>query len=118
MFPSESVGLVSPTSKKFAKKLSLDCGVTLNNFDLCFETYGNLNARKDNGVLICHALSGDHHAAGYHTAHDQKPGWWENYIGPGKPIDTNKFYVVCPNNLGGCGGSTGPLSVDPNSGFR
>ena len=118
IFPSDSVGLVSPRNKTFEKTLPLDCGVTLKGFDLCFETYGTLNVNKDNGVLICHALSGDHHAAGYHTERDQKPGWWDNYVGPGKPIDTNRFYVVCPNNLGGCGGSSGPLSLDPNTGIR
>ena len=82
---------------------------------MVYETYGTLNDKKDNAILICHALSGDHHAAGYHSELDQKPGWWENCIGPNKPIDTNKFFVVSSNNLGGCGGSTGPTSPNPNS---
>ena len=73
-------------------------------------------AARDNAVLICHALSGDHHAAGYHGADDRRPGWWDNLIGPGKPLDTRRFFVVCPNNLGGCAGSTGPLSLDSRTG--
>jgi homoserine O-acetyltransferase len=81
-----------------------------------FETYGTLNAARDNAVLICHALSGDHHAAGYHADTPHKPGWWDNCIGPGKPVDTNRFFVVSPNNLGGCAGSTGPLSLNPATG--
>jgi len=75
-----------------------------------------LNEEKNNAILICHALSGHHHAAGYHSPADWKPGWWENYIGPGKPIDTLDFFVVCPNNLGGCHGSTGPSSINPETG--
>jgi homoserine O-acetyltransferase len=75
-----------------------------------------LNAARSNAILICHALSGDHHAAGYHSETDAKPGWWDNCIGPGKPIDTNKFFVVCLNNLGGCAGSTGPTSMNPETG--
>jgi len=79
------------------------------------EAYGKLNADKSNAVLICHALSGDHHAAGLHSANDQKPGWWDACIGPGKAIDTNLFYVVSLNNLGGCAGSTGPTSINPET---
>ena len=88
----------------------------LPGFELVYETYGELNAARSNAVLICHALSGDHHAAGYHAPDDAKPGWWDACIGPGKPIDTRRFFVVVPNNLGGCNGSTGPLSVDPANG--
>ncbi|MCB1746273.1 MAG: homoserine O-acetyltransferase [Gammaproteobacteria bacterium] len=117
-FPPDSVGLVTPQTVHFAAPLRLDSGHTLESYDLCFETYGTLNAARDNAVLICHALSGDHHAAGYHHEDDRKPGWWDNCIGPGKPLDTERFFVVCPNNLGGCGGSTGPLSVRPGSGKR
>lgn len=114
-FAADSVGLVVPQSHHFDMPLALDCGVTLDSYDLCYETYGSLNAAKDNAVLICHALSGDHHAAGFHAPEERKPGWWDNCIGPGKPVDTDRFFVVCPNNLGGCGGSTGPLSLKPGS---
>ncbi|MSR15488.1 MAG: homoserine O-acetyltransferase [Gammaproteobacteria bacterium] len=113
---SDSVGIVIPQTQEFTAPLTLDCGVVLKSFSLVYETYGRLNAARDNAVLICHALSGDHHAAGFHSIDDPKPGWWDNCIGPGKPIDTNRFFVVCPNNLGGCGGSTGPLSINPASG--
>ena len=108
--PADSVGLVSPKILRFDEPLQLDCGATLAEYDLIFETYGTLNAARSNTVLICHALSGDHHAAGYHSPADEKPGWWDNCIGPGKPIDTNKYFVVSSNNLGGCAGSTGPLT--------
>lgn len=118
LFPSDSVGLVAPRTLHFAEPLTLESGAVLASYDLCFETYGELNAARDNAVLICHALSGDHHAAGYHKVEDRKPGWWDNLIGPGKPLDTNRFFVVCPNNLGGCGGSTGPLSVKPGTAKR
>jgi len=112
-FPSDSVGLVEPQAIHFSEPLELTCGRTLSEFDLMVETYGDLNADKSNAVLICHALSGDHHAAGYHSHHDKTPGWWNNYIGPGKAIDTNRFFVVSLNNLGGCHGSTGPSSINP-----
>src|SRR3546814_19753296 len=80
------------------------------------ETYGTLNAERSNAILICHALSGDHHAAGVHDADDRKSGWWDNCIGPGKPIDTHRFHVVALNNLGGCRGSPGPSSIDERHG--
>ena len=115
-FPSDSVGVVIPQRLTFDQPLVLDSGATLERYELVFETYGELNAARDNAVLICHALSGDHHAAGYHTADDRRPGWWDNLIGPGKPLDTRRFFVVCPNNLGGCAGSTGPLSLDARTG--
>jgi homoserine O-acetyltransferase len=115
---TDSVGLVSPQTHHFNQPLALDCGVTLPRYDICFETYGELNAARDNAVLVCHALTGDHHAAGYHNADDRKPGWWDSCIGPGKPLDTERFFVVSPNNLGGCGGSTGPLSVKPDTDSR
>ena len=111
--PADSVGLVTPQTIQFNEPLLLSCGKTLDNYQLIYETYGQLNASKSNAVLICHALSGHHHAAGYHTLEDRKPGWWDAYIGPGKPIDTNKFFVVALNNLGGCHGSTGPTSINP-----
>ena len=115
-FPSDSVGLVRAEVARFNDALALDCGHPLDAYELVYETYGTLNAARDNAVLICHALSGDHHAAGYHAEDEQKAGWWDNCIGPGKPVDTNRFFVISPNNLGGCGGSTGPLSVNPATG--
>ncbi len=114
--PPDSVGLVTPQKMVFDEPLALDCGRTLPAYELVYETYGELNAERSNAVLICHALSGDHHAAGYHSMADRKPGWWETCIGPGKPIDTNHFHVVCLNNLGGCRGSTGPMSINPETG--
>jgi len=114
--PADNVGLVSPKSQRFNETLALDSGALLDTYELRYETYGELNAARDNAVLVCHALSGDHHAAGFHDPGDAKPGWWDNCIGPGKPLDTNRFFVVCPNNLGGCGGSTGPLSIRPETG--
>jgi len=114
--PADSVGLVSPQLMHFDTPLELACGRTLDSYDLMVETYGTLNADASNAVLICHALSGDHHAAGYHSMDDKKPGWWDNYIGPGKPIDTNRFFVVSLNNIGGCNGSTGPRSINPETG--
>ena len=114
--PADSVGLVTPQKLTFDEPLALDCGRTLPSYELVYETYGELNAERSNAVLICHALSGDHHAAGYHRLEDRKPGWWETCIGPGKPIDTNHFHVVCLNNLGGCKGSTGPMSINPETG--
>lgn len=113
--PENSVGIVSPEVHHFDEALLLDCGKTLEQYDLIVETYGELNADKSNAVLICHALSGDQHAAGYNSMEDRKPGWWESAIGPGKAIDTNKFFVVCLNNLGGCKGSTGPVSKMPGT---
>ena len=93
-------------------------GKTLNDFSLIYETYGRLNSEKSNAILICHALSGDHHAAGYYSDEDKKPGWWDSCIGPGKPFDTNKFFIVSLNNLGGCKGSTGPNSINKETGLE
>ena len=115
-FPQDSVGLVSPQVFRFSEPLALACGRSLAEYELVVETYGELNAARSNAVLICHALSGHHHAAGYHSPDDRKPGWWDSCIGPGKPIDTNKFFVVSLNNLGGCNGSTGPSSANPATG--
>jgi len=97
----------------FSEPLALACGRSLGDYELVYETYGELNAARSNAVLICHALSGHHHAAGYHSPEDRKPGWWDSCIGPGKPIDTRRFFVVALNNLGGCNGSTGPSSLNP-----
>ena len=112
----QSVGLVSPQTAHFDTPLSLACGRTLTTYDLVYETYGELNSNKSNAVLICHALSGHHHAAGIHSEGDKRPGWWDECIGPGKPIDTNRFFVVSLNNLGGCHGSTGPASINRDTG--
>ncbi|MFJ4395281.1 homoserine O-acetyltransferase [Pseudomonas sp. NPDC089396] len=116
VLPEDSVGLVTPQIARFEEPLALACGRSLTSYELVYETYGSLNASASNAVLICHALSGHHHAAGYHATTDRKPGWWDSCIGPGKPIDTNRFFVVSLNNLGGCNGSTGPSSVNPATG--
>jgi homoserine O-acetyltransferase len=113
---SHSVGVVTPEVARFDQPLMLACGRELPFYELVYETYGELNPARDNGVLICHALSGHHHAAGYHSEEQRKPGWWDECIGPGKPIDTNRFFVVSLNNLGGCHGSTGPTSINPDTG--
>ncbi|MCY4420756.1 MAG: homoserine O-acetyltransferase [Gammaproteobacteria bacterium] len=114
--PVNSVGLVESQFITIKRSLDLDCGRTLPEFTLAYETYGKLNPERSNALLICHALSGDQHAAGYHSTEDRKPGWWDNCIGPGKPFDTDRFFVVAPNNLGGCKGSSGPASVNPETG--
>ena len=115
-FPADSVGLVTPQRQVFSEPLELACGRSLTQYELVYETYGQLNASRSNAVLICHALSGHHHAAGFHSEDERKPGWWDACIGPGKAIDTNRFFVVSLNNLGGCHGSTGPSSIDPKTG--
>lgn len=114
--PPDSVGLVEPSHARFNTATTLECGRSLSGYDLVYEAYGKLNADRSNAVLVCHALSGTHHAAGYNSLSDRKPGWWEVCIGPGKPIDTNRFFVICCNNLGGCHGSTGPTSTNPATG--
>ncbi len=111
-----SVGIVEPQIARFEEPLRLVCGRELPAYELVYETYGELNESRSNAVLVCHALSGHHHAAGYHSEDDRKPGWWDECIGPGKPLDTNRFFVVSLNNLGGCHGSTGPKSINPQTG--
>ena len=111
-----SVGLIEPQVHHFDTPLELECGRTLPTYDLVYETYGTLNSDASNAVLICHALSGHHHAAGYHRPDDKRPGWWDTCIGPCKVIDTNRVFVVSLNNLGGCHGSTGPASLNPETG--
>jgi len=113
--PTDSIGYVIPQAIDFTAPLALACGRTLDAYRLMIETYGTLNADASNAILICHALSGHHHAAGFHEG-DSKPGWWNSAIGPGKAIDTNKFFVVSLNNLGGCHGSSGPNQIDPATG--
>lgn len=113
--PQDSIGLVKSSIFHFDQPLALDCGEILDSYELVYETYGELNESRDNAVLVCHALSGTHHLAGYYSMEDRKPGWWESLVGPGKVIDTDHFYVVGVNNLGGCNGSTGPISINPKT---
>jgi homoserine O-acetyltransferase/O-succinyltransferase len=115
MSENSSIGIVAPQIAHFNEPLKLKSGQVLPQFNLIYETYGELNADKSNAVLICHALSGHHHVAGKHSEKDKNPGWWDNLIGPGKPLDTNKFFVIGLNNLGGCHGSSGPLSTNPDT---
>lgn len=96
--------------------LTLECGRTLGPVRVAYETYGRLNAERDNAILICHALSGDAHAAGFHAPEESRPGWWDSMIGPGKAFDTEKYFVICSNVLGGCKGTTGPRDVDSETG--
>lgn len=111
-----SVGDVTPQRAHFDAPLALRSGATLENYDLVYETYGTLNADRSNAVLVCHALSGSHHVAGTYAGQPKSAGWWDNVVGPGRPLDTERFFVVGVNNLGGCHGSTGPSSVNPASG--
>ena len=113
---ASSLGVIKPEHAHFSDALYLESGEVLDEFELVYETYGALQPDGNNAVLICHALSGNHHAAGFHSETDTKPGWWDTVIGPGKPIDTNRFFVVCPNNIGGCNGSTGPASISKTTG--
>lgn len=112
---TNSVGIVRPYAVDFDQSIVLESGQVLAGFRLMVETYGTLNTDKSNAILICHALSGSHHAAGYHSENDKKAGWWDNFIGPNKAIDTNRFFVVCLNNIGSCYGSTGPTSINPET---
>jgi len=116
MQDSSSVGIVAPQTARFSEPLALKSGAVLPQYELVFETYGTLNADKSNAVLICHALSGTHHVAGKYSDDDKYPGWWDNMIGPGKPLDTNRYFVIGVNNLAGCHGSTGPASINPATG--
>lgn len=113
--PEDSVGLVTPQCIEFEQPLQLSCGLILERYQLMVETYGELNEQKSNAILVCHALSGNHHVAGFNSMEDDKPGWWDIAIGPGKPIDTNKFFVIGLNNLGGCHGSSGPEQLNPET---
>ncbi len=108
-----SVGVVTPQTLNFAEPLSLQSGASIANYNLVVETYGQLNAAKDNAVLICHALNASHHVAGVSATDPENVGWWDNMVGPGKPVDTNHFFVIGVNNLGSCFGSTGPMSINP-----
>jgi len=111
-----TLGIVTPQRARFSAPLPLRCGRTLADYELAYETYGTLNAARSNAVLVCHALNASHHVAGVYADDPANVGWWDNMIGPGKPLDTNRFFVVGVNNLGGCHGSTGPLSVNSATG--
>ena len=113
---ASSVGIVSAREAHFEVPLRLSSGAVLPRYQLVYETYGTLNERKDNAILVCHALSGSHHVAGQYAGDPRSVGWWENMVGPGKPVDTDRFFVIGVNNLGGCHGSTGPASVNPATG--
>jgi homoserine O-acetyltransferase len=108
--------IASPQTQSFAEPLALQSGASLRDYQLTFETYGTLNADRSNAVLICHALNASHHVAGVYAGQDKSEGWWDNMIGPGKPVDTNRFFVIGVNNLGSCFGSTGPMHTNPESG--
>ena len=111
-----SVGAVAPRRMRFTLPLALKSGATLDAYHLVFETYGRLNAARSNAVLVCHALNASHHVAGHYADDPGNIGWWDNMIGPGKPLDTERFFVVGINNLGGCFGSTGPAALNPRTG--
>ena len=113
----KNIGIVETQYYTFANPpelLELESGEKLGPITLAYETYGQLNSEKTNGILICHALTGDAHAAGFHKG-DKNPGWWDNMIGPGKAFDTNKYFVICSNIIGGCRGSTGPSSINSDN---
>jgi homoserine O-acetyltransferase len=111
-----SVGLVTSQRARFDEPLRLKSGAVLDGYDLVYETYGTLNAQASNAVLVCHALNATHHGAGRYQDDPDNLGWWDNMIGPGKPLDTDRFFVIGMNNLGGCHGSTGPRTVNPRTG--
>ncbi|AXR61265.1 homoserine O-acetyltransferase MetX [Leptospira mayottensis] len=115
MNESGSIGIIETKYAEF-KELPLKNGSILSPVVIAYETYGTLSPSKNNAILICHALSGDAHAAGYHSESDKKPGWWDDYIGPGKSFDTNQYFIICSNVIGGCKGSSGPLSIHPETG--
>src|SRR3954463_5944828 len=116
MPPEGSVGVVSPRLAHFSDPLKLRSGTRLEAYDLAYETYGTLNAARSNAVLVCHALNASHHVAGFYLDEKNNSGWWDNLVGPGKPLDTRRFFVVGSNYLGSCFGSTGPASVNPATG--
>ncbi|QAZ39335.1 homoserine O-acetyltransferase [Methylibium sp. Pch-M] len=111
-----SVGIVTPQSLRLNAPLPLRSGAVLDDCTLVYETYGTLNAQRSNAVLVCHALNASHHVAGRYEGQDKSEGWWDNLIGPGKPLDTDRFFVIGVNNPGSCFGSTGPASTDPKTG--
>ena len=116
MPPEGSVGIVSPKLARFEDPIALKSGARLDAYELAYETYGTLNAARSNAVLVCHALNASHHVAGVYADDPANLGWWDNLIGPGKPVDTDRFFVIGVNNIGGCHGSTGPSSINPTTG--
>jgi len=112
----KSLGIVTAQRAAFDTPVLFRSGAVLPRYELAYETYGTLNADRSNAILVCHALSGNHHVAGYYADNPKNIGWWDNMIGPGKPVDTDKFFVIGVNNLGGCHGSTGPSSINPETG--
>lgn len=116
LLPAHAMMIASPQSMHFDAALPLQSGASLRDYDLSFETYGTLNAARSNVVLICHALNASHHVAGVYPDQPKSEGWWDNMIGPGKPLDTNRFFVIGTNNLGSCFGSTGPMHSNPDTG--
>ncbi len=108
--------IATPLAMHFAEALPLQSGASLRDYTLAYETYGTLNAERSNAVLICHALNASHHVAGVYEGQAKSEGWWDNMIGPGKPVDTNHFFVIGVNNLGSCFGSTGPMHTHPDTG--
>src|ERR1700758_3699538 len=112
----ESIGIVAPQKMHFSEPLPLQNGSSLADYDLMVETYGTLNSARSNAVLVCPALNPSHHVAGVYADNPKDVGWWDNMVGPGKPLDTNRFFVIGVNNLGSCFGSTGPMSIDPSTG--
>ena len=111
-----SVGVVKPEMMQFDEPIELKGGARIDSYQLAYETYGKLNPERNNAILVCHALNASHHVAGVYADQKDNVGWWENLIGPGKPVDTDRFFVLGVNNLGGCHGSTGPSSIDPRTG--
>ena len=111
-----ALGHVTPQTRRFDAPLPLRSGAQLAGYELVYETYGTLNAARSNAVLVCHALNASHHVAGTYAGQDKSEGWWDNLVGPGKPLDTDKFFVIGINNLGSCFGSTGPMQVNPATG--
>jgi homoserine O-acetyltransferase len=114
--PPHSVGVVTPQKAAFDAPIRLRSGASMASFELAYETYGTLNAARSNAVLVCHALNASHHVAGLYADRPDDIGWWDNLVGPGKPLDTDRFFVIGVNNLGGCHGSTGPMSINPATG--
>ena len=112
---NNSIGIVKTEYFSFSEKIKLENGVEFGPITVAYETYGKLNESKDNAILVLHALSGDAHAAGYHSPQDKKPGWWDNMIGLGKAFDTDKYFIISSNFLGGCKGTTGPSFIDPDT---
>jgi homoserine O-acetyltransferase/O-succinyltransferase len=108
--------IATPRSMSFDAPLALQSGASIRGYSLAYETYGTLNAERSNAVLICHALNASHHVAGVYAGQEKSEGWWDTMIGPGKPVDTNRFFVIGINNLGSCFGSTGPMDVNPDTG--